>query len=131
LDILDRLTKVKKTSRTDYVAVCPAHDDKSPSLAIRLMDDGRTLIHCFGGCDTQSILESLDLEIDDLFPEKLSKSHHPLKRKITATQAMEIIYHETLIVYHSKNKEHLTPDEQARLRSAYFRISEAMNYYRD
>jgi len=47
--ILPLLDKVKKKGDNSWVVCCPAHDDKSPSLAIREVDD-RLLIHCFAGC---------------------------------------------------------------------------------
>lgn len=47
---------------------CPAHEDRSPSLSIREAEDGRTLLKCFAGCDTESILTSADLKWADLFP---------------------------------------------------------------
>lgn len=42
---------------------CPAHDDRSPSLSIRI---GRSalLFKCFAGCDTDDVLRAL-LEVDD------------------------------------------------------------------
>jgi len=35
------------------MALCPAHDDRNPSLSIQLADD-RILIHCFAGCSPQT-----------------------------------------------------------------------------
>lgn len=46
--LLDPLEKVKKTGTDRWIARCPAHADKSPSLSIRYADD-RILLHCFGG----------------------------------------------------------------------------------
>ena len=50
-----------------YVALCPAHDDHNPSLAIGVGDDGRVLLKCRAGCDTQDILDALGLDWSDLF----------------------------------------------------------------
>ena len=69
--ILDRLQGVRANGRGKHMARCPSHQDKSPSLSIRELDDGRTLIHCFGGCSTVDVLASLGLEMGDLFPERL------------------------------------------------------------
>jgi DNA primase len=69
--LLDCLDKVRATGRDSYVACCPAHKDKSPSLAIKFNQDGRTLIHCFAGCEPNDILGSIGLTIDDLFDEPL------------------------------------------------------------
>lgn len=44
-----------------YVAKCPAHDDKSPSLMLSERDDGSTSLHCFAGCSPADILAALGL----------------------------------------------------------------------
>jgi hypothetical protein len=42
-----------------YVAKCPAHEDRSPSLSLRDTDDGRALFHCHAGCDPCDVIEGL------------------------------------------------------------------------
>ena len=37
---------------------CPAHDDRSPSLSVRI-GDRSLLFHCFSGCDTRDVLRAL------------------------------------------------------------------------
>jgi hypothetical protein len=54
-------------SGAGWIARCPAHQDRSPSLSIREGDDGRVLLHCFGGCPPETILGTIDLTIRDLF----------------------------------------------------------------
>lgn len=49
-----------------WVAQCPAHDDRNPSLSIAL-HSGKVLLYCYAGCATGRILEVLDLEWCDLF----------------------------------------------------------------
>jgi len=34
-----------------WMARCPAHDDREPSLSIRDADDSKVLVHCHAGCD--------------------------------------------------------------------------------
>ena len=51
-----------------WLARCPAHDDKSPSLSVREADDGRTLITCFAGCDAGAVAGAVGLTLRDLFP---------------------------------------------------------------
>ena len=41
------------------LCVCPAHDDRTPSLSIRQGDRG-LLVHCFAGCAPSSILEKIN-----------------------------------------------------------------------
>lgn len=38
---------------------CPAHDDRTPSFSIDIMEDGRILLHCFAGCSQAAIEASL------------------------------------------------------------------------
>ena len=72
LDVLDRLENV--TGRCGkWTACCPAHEDKSPSLAITEAYD-RVLIHCFAGCETADVMAAIGLSLADLFYNKLSDS---------------------------------------------------------
>jgi hypothetical protein len=61
------LVNARKTGTSRWVAQCPAHPDRSPSLSIREGDDGRVLTHCFGGCSPARIADALGLKIRDLF----------------------------------------------------------------
>lgn len=56
-----------------YKALCPAHEDKNPSLAIKESDDGTILLKCWAGCSFESIVSALGLEPQDLFPPKLDR----------------------------------------------------------
>ena len=38
-----------------WMACCPAHDDRTPSLSIHEVD-GKTLFHCFAGCSQDEVL---------------------------------------------------------------------------
>ena len=60
------LTGVKATGRRTWVARCPAHEDHSPSLSIRLKNDGRMLFKCFTGCNFNKIASALNLKTSDL-----------------------------------------------------------------
>jgi hypothetical protein len=51
-----------------WLARCPAHDDRNPSLSIDEGADGRALIKCHAGCDNTAILASLGMKSRDLFP---------------------------------------------------------------
>lgn len=47
------------------VLLCPAHDDRSPSLSIGPGRDQPVLINCHTGCDPKDIVESVGLSWDD------------------------------------------------------------------
>jgi hypothetical protein len=64
--VLDRLNGVKLNG-SGWIARCPAHDDRTPSLSVAEGDDGRVLLRCHRGCETEAILAKLGLELRDLF----------------------------------------------------------------
>ena len=42
-----------------WMARCPAHDDRTPSLSICDAHDGRVLVHCHSGCEQARVIEAL------------------------------------------------------------------------
>lgn len=68
--ILAGLSKVRRTGPGRWVACCPAHKDRTASLSVRELDDGRTLLHCFAGCDVDQVVGALGLTMEDLFPPR-------------------------------------------------------------
>lgn len=67
--LLQQLQGVRLRGTGRWSALCPAHDDKSPSLSIKEGADGRILLHDFGGCTPREIVAALGLELKDLFSE--------------------------------------------------------------
>jgi hypothetical protein len=67
IDALERADCAPRRSGRGWQARCPSHDDRTPSLRIDLGEDGRVLVHCFGGCDFQRILQALGLRSSALF----------------------------------------------------------------
>jgi hypothetical protein len=76
--LLSRLSGVKNTGRDKWLAICPAHDDRSPSLAIKQADE-RILICCFAGCGYLDVLAAIGLDASSLFPDRLTNPYE--KRK--------------------------------------------------
>jgi hypothetical protein len=48
---------------------CPAHLDRTPSLSVKLTED-KILLKCHAGCETDKILEALNLAWKDLFAKE-------------------------------------------------------------
>ncbi|QXP90021.1 DNA primase [Methylococcus capsulatus] len=69
-ELLARLDAVRRTGDGRWLARCPAHADRSPSLSIKLADDGRILVHDFAGCPVEDVLAAVGLEVKDLFPPR-------------------------------------------------------------
>ena len=42
-----------------WMARCPTHDDREPSLSIRDADDGKVLLRCHAGCDQERVIATL------------------------------------------------------------------------
>ncbi len=67
--VLDRLEGVRE-SNGSWKALCPAHDDREPSLSVSEGDEGKAILHCFTGCDTEEIVAALGLEMKDVFQSR-------------------------------------------------------------
>ena len=66
-----------------FTACCPveAHDDQSPSLSVDLADDGPSLlVHCFGGCEVEEVLDALGLTFRDLYNGSMPRASKPPRR---------------------------------------------------
>ncbi len=64
--VLARLGKVRQQADGSWMACCPAHDDREPSLHITLQND-KVLLHCFAGCSLDAICHALNIEPRELF----------------------------------------------------------------
>ena len=42
-----------------WMARCPAHDDREPSLSVCDTDDGKVLVRCHAGCNQSDVIEAL------------------------------------------------------------------------
>ena len=73
--LLSRLGGVKKTGQGRWIAKCPAREDKTPSLSIRETEDGKILIHDFGGSDFLDILAAINLRPIQLIPPHLRRDN--------------------------------------------------------
>jgi 5S rRNA maturation endonuclease (ribonuclease M5) len=64
--VLDQLERVTKNG-AGWMARCPSHEDRNPSLSVTEGDDGRVLVHCHSGCTLEQVLAALGLEQRDLY----------------------------------------------------------------
>lgn len=69
--VLSRLQRCSRsgTKPDQYVALCPAHDDTEPSLAVGMGEKGGVLLHCFRGCTKDLILEALRMTPRELYED--------------------------------------------------------------
>jgi hypothetical protein len=94
--VLDKLEGVR-TSGNGWQALCPAHDDHSPSLAVAEGKDGSCLLHCFAGCATEKVAEALGLQMSDLFPETV-------RGKKSSTRLVHLAEQAGIEVFHTKER---------------------------
>ncbi len=70
--MLDRIisaTTAKQTRPDQWLGHCPAHgSQRTRDLSITLKDH-KILLHCFAGCETDTVCHSLGLTLADLFLE--------------------------------------------------------------
>lgn len=127
--ILSGLEKVRRTGPNNWIACCPAHDDRSPSLTIHAAEDGRILAHCHGGCSFEEIKDALGLGWEPWFPVKQTADFLPrIRRAFPAGDVLEALASESLIVTTAAcnlgNGFELTHGDHDRLLTAMQRIEE-------
>lgn len=130
--LLSRLDGVKQTGQGRWLAKCSSHEDRSPSLSIRELDDGRVLVHCFAGCSVHEIVSSVGLELTDLFPPREIEvgKGKPERRPFPAADILRAIaFESTLVVVAAADLlsgHPFTEADRARLVLAVSRIQAAL-----
>ena len=126
--VLSRLDKVQRMGNDRYKALCPAHSDRSPSLAIK-DDGGRLLLHCFGGCETLDVLGAIGLDFADIMPDKAMGNYKKDKKPFYAMDILGIIKLEATLAYiYASDMARglaLTSNDKERLLLAASRINHA------
>ncbi|WP_052367734.1 hypothetical protein [Algiphilus aromaticivorans] len=85
--VLNRCEGVRKTP-SGWVALCTAHEDKRPSLAIAEGDNGMVLLHCYAGCELDSIVAGMGLEVGDLFPDRAQPLNRSQRAELRQRQRL-------------------------------------------
>lgn len=129
--VLAHLSKVRRMGPDRWMACCPAHEDKTPSLSIRETPDGRVLLHCWTGCGANEILDAIGLTFDALFPESLGQ-HIPRERQpFSHREAMAGLVPEVMFVAAASSdmlKRPLKKQDHDRLIIAVSRLFAAQSY---
>ena len=132
-NILSRLNKVKGRSG-NWVACCPAHEDRSPSMTIRETPDGKILMHCFSGCSIGEIAGAIGIDLSDLFPPTneydYNKPQRRDKPRFLASDLLKVISFEATVVAIAANDlakgRALRETDKDHLMTACQRINEAL-----
>ena len=122
VDVLDRLEKVTG-GNGKWMACCPGHQDKSPSLAITEAAD-RVLVYCFAGCETSDVMAAIGLNVADLFYNmlaggELTEGKRRRYEEVLITERLQV----AIINSAERNERPLTGTERARQLLGQHRIS--------
>lgn len=99
-DFISRLDKVRQTGPGRWMASCPAHDDRNPSMTIAEGDDGRVLIHDFGGCSVEEIVGAVGLTLSDIMPEvnRGQQAYKPIRNRFPAMDVLKAMAFNATVV---------------------------------
>ena len=111
-DIVERTQAKPIGTSGRFNGLCPAHDDKAPSLSITLEND-RILLYCHTGCTIDEICLSLGIEQTDLFAHKNEKqiNKEPVQLKIVKEQKRmkaNINPEDKVVFFSSKHQKNVT-----------------------
>lgn len=109
-EVLNLIKNVKENGPGKYTGLCPAHPDTKPSLSITTGNDERILLKCHAGCRVQDIVNSLGLQMSDLFQDKKSlPNSKPVKnntyRKTQPFEHYQLGYPTEKYAYIDENSE--------------------------
>lgn len=113
---LSRLQKVREERRGQWVACCPAHDDRNPSMAIGQGEDGRVLVHCHSGCSAHDIVTAIGLQLQDLFPP--TDRHYPSLMAHIHTRPKHLEHDDRVLGIAEGIERPFTDDEKAAIKRA-------------
>lgn len=139
--ILGRLDDVQR-SGNGWRAKCPSCGGRGGKVSIAEGDDGRALLHCFGGCDAVAVTQAAGLTLADLFPEPLKddspESRRRMRRAARESQwgaALDVLDLEAHVIFiHACDMatgKALSGGDVARLATAIRRVSDARGVLRD
>lgn len=129
--ILSASRKVKKTGPASWICCCTGHEDRTPSMTVRELEDGRVLVHCFGGCTVEQILTGAGLTFDALFPDKPLEQAKGVRRPFPAADILAAVADDAMHVavfvanLGHKAEPQITPEDYMNFLRAAGRIVEA------
>lgn len=128
--LLSRLSGVKRTGPGRYIAKCPAHDDRSPSLAVS-EKNGNVLLHCFSGCAPADVLAAAGLQFSDLYPKRPPYTRRGADR-INPSDVLRCLTSDGLIIALAAEQiavgKTVSPTDAERIQAAHSRIWNAARY---
>ncbi len=82
--VLSKLDCAEQTGLNTYQTLCPAHDDRNPSLTVTL-EGKKILVHCHAGFKSAAVVKAIGMKMSDLYLSKASsKGHVHANQKVVA-----------------------------------------------
>jgi len=99
-NILSRLDGVKEIRANQWVAICPSHDDKHPSLAVKRGDNNCVLIKCWAGCSAVDVVDSIGFDLKDLFEQSID-FRKPSRERLYPNykKILQMLRHEVMLLW--------------------------------
>ena len=134
-NLLSGLQKLTPRGPGRWIACCPAHDDRNPSMTIRLIEDGRILLHCFAECGINEILAALNLSIEALFPEHLpNDAYRPVRMPANPSDILACCATDSMFLavcaIDMARGDTITENDKSSILDAARRLQDAANYGR-
>ncbi len=124
-----------------YRSKCPYHGGDNKTILSVTEIDGRILVNCFHGCETNDVLASIGLTFADIMPERLTHKATPEQRRKWKQDALhrdwaefvKDLVAESRIVYVANLQlctgQALNSEDSARLKLAMERIAIIGGYF--
>ncbi len=110
-DIFQRLHAVEQQNITKsgnyYKAKCPAHEDKDPSLTVKMIGD-KIDIQCHAGCDIKAVCKALGINVKDLYND--DKKSFNIDKIYDYTDEHGKLIHQTVRLKNPKGFKQRRPD---------------------
>lgn len=118
-NVIARLPTARANGERHWIACCPAHDDRTPSLSISVTPDQIVLLKCWAGCSVEEILGAIGLNLHSLFPgNKQQLRCYPSSAAIALEKAVVAIAKATL-----DSNGRLSAADQRRYQTALQRLA--------
>lgn len=134
--ILGMLDKVRRRSNNQWMACCPVHQERTPSLSIK-DDNGKIIMKCFGcGASGIDVIGAVGMEPSDLFPpsDNVDYQSRPKRSRFPADQVLEALITEATVIYmiasDMSKTDNIDQATKERLLQAVGRVNAAANYTR-
>lgn len=136
-NFIERLEGVKQTASDRWLAKCPSHDDRSPSLSVRDLGD-TFLVKCWAGCGGVEVIEAVGLTAADFYERHgehtpATDSRYRRKPYLTVRELADVLDLEFWVVLACAQNlidGSLSDDDVSRLYEARGRVSRVLQVVR-